>query len=76
MALIEPITVTVEIVDMRPLEWTAVPPTVPGDYLCAYRFKAGYRWNHRRMLLTPAKLPILIDTSETMWYGPIPELKV
>ncbi len=57
------------------LAWTAEPPTVPGHYLCAYRFSSHDWWTHVQMHLTPEKLPVKVDTSDTRWFGPIPQLK-
>jgi hypothetical protein len=57
----------------QPLAWTAEPPTVPGSYRCAYRFGLG-PWIERQMRIHAEDIPIAPDTSETLWFGPIPEL--
>lgn len=58
---------------LRPgIFWTSDPPTVPGDYLYAYRWAPGEPWVQHRMYVH--EVPVDIDTSETLWLGPIPEL--
>lgn len=55
-----------------PLAWTSDPPTVPGDYLYAYRFNPDDDWTQGRMYFND--IPPTPDTSDTRWLGPIPEL--
>ncbi len=57
---------------MTQLTWTADPPTVPGDYLYHYRFSGGL-WQKGLMRIGQDDIPVKPDTSETLWFGPIPE---
>lgn len=54
------------------LAWTSVPPTVPGDYLYAYRWGPDQPWvrGHIQLKGPPAR-----TASEDRWFGPIPEIE-
>lgn len=60
--------------DTKPLAWTSDSPTVPGDYLYAYRFNADDDWTQCRMRLKAEDVPVELDTSDTRWFGPIPSI--
>lgn len=59
----------------EPLVWTIDSPTIPGDYLCNYRFPSveDSEWQERRIEITQDDIPVEPDTSITYWYGPIPK---
>jgi hypothetical protein len=55
------------------IAWTSDPPTVPGHYLCAYRWDSDSPWvtNYIRI----AGSPVDPDISDTRWFGPIPAIE-
>jgi hypothetical protein len=62
-----------ELQDVKSLAWTADLPTVPGHYLCAYRWDSDSPWvtNYIRI----AGSPVDPDISDTRWFGPIPAIE-
>jgi hypothetical protein len=66
--------VLVRLPNARPPAWTSDSPTEEGEYLTAYRFNPEDEWTRGQQYLKVGQLPIVPDTSETLYFGPIPGL--